>query len=65
MEDDLDKIKPDESNVTDLLRQFDYSQFDIWQMRFSMDFQQKMVALGNQVDKLPVWDVEAEGSHKA
>uniref|UniRef100_A0A8C5VUN6 Embryonic ectoderm development n=1 Tax=Microcebus murinus TaxID=30608 RepID=A0A8C5VUN6_MICMU len=37
MEDDIDKIKPSESNVT-ILGRFDYSQCDIWYMRFSMDF---------------------------
>ncbi|XP_064876678.1 polycomb protein eed-like [Oncorhynchus nerka] len=48
MEDDIDRIKPNESNVT-ILGRFDYSQCDIWYMRFSMDFWQKMLALGNQV----------------
>ncbi|XP_009468693.1 PREDICTED: polycomb protein EED [Nipponia nippon] len=64
MEDDIDKIKPSESNVT-ILGRFDYSQCDIWYMRFSMDFWQKMLALGNQVGKLYVWDLEIEDPHKA
>ncbi|ELK36130.1 Polycomb protein EED [Myotis davidii] len=64
MEDDIDKIKPSESNVT-ILGRFDYSQCDIWYMRFSMDFWQKMLALGNQVGKLYVWDLEVEDPHKA
>lgn len=41
MEEDLDHIKPNESNVT-VLGRFDYSQCDIWYMRFSMDFWQKV-----------------------
>ncbi|MGH0166823.1 UNVERIFIED_CONTAM: hypothetical protein FKN15_051048 [Acipenser sinensis] len=41
MEDDIDRIKPNESNVT-ILGRFDYSQCDIWYMRFSMDFWQKV-----------------------
>lgn len=41
MEDDIDQIKPNESNVT-ILGRFDYSQCDIWYMRFSMDFWQKV-----------------------
>lgn len=41
MEDDIDKIKPSESNVT-ILGRFDYSMCDIWYMRFSMDFWQKV-----------------------
>ncbi|NXU04579.1 EED protein, partial [Buphagus erythrorhynchus] len=64
MEDDIDKIKPSESNVT-ILGRFDYSQCDIWYMRFSMDFWQKMLALGNQAGKLYVWDLEIEDPHKA
>lgn len=83
----MDHIKPNESNVT-ILGRFDYSQCDIWYMRFSMDFWQKvsllppgavnvdpaltwillcfqMLALGNQVGKLYVWDLEVEDPHKA
>lgn len=41
MEDSVDHIKPNESNVT-ILGRFDYSQCDIWYMRFSMDFWQKV-----------------------
>lgn len=41
MEDNVDHIKPNESNVT-ILGRFDYSQCDIWYMRFSMDFWQKV-----------------------
>lgn len=44
MEDDIDHIKANESNVT-ILGRFDYSQCDIWYMRFSMDFWQKVSSL--------------------
>lgn len=44
IEDDIDHIKPNESNVT-ILGRFDYSQCDIWYMRFSMDFWQKVCGL--------------------
>lgn len=44
MEDDIDHIKPNESNVT-ILGRFDYNQCDIWYMRFSMDFWQKVEVL--------------------
>lgn len=40
----MDHIKPNESNVT-ILGRFDYSQCDIWYMRFSMDFWQKVSLL--------------------
>lgn len=39
----MDHIKPNESNVT-ILGRFDYSQCDIWYMRFSMDFWQKVTS---------------------
>lgn len=52
MEDDVDHIKPNESNVT-ILGRFDYSQCDIWYMRFSMDFWQKVSLLRERV--LSTW----------
>ncbi|TSK17776.1 Polycomb protein eed [Bagarius yarrelli] len=48
MEDDIDHMKPSESNVT-ILGRFDYSQCDIWYMRFSMDFWQKVQTDAQQV----------------
>lgn len=54
MEDDVDHIKPNESNVT-ILGRFDYSQCDIWYMRFSMDFWQKVSLLrSGSVEEDPV-----------
>jgi len=44
MEEEIDVMKPNESNVT-ILGRFDYSQCDIWYMRFSMDFWQKVESL--------------------
>ncbi|TRY92755.1 hypothetical protein DNTS_024834 [Danionella cerebrum] len=64
MEDDIDRVRASESNVS-ILGRFEYSQCDIWYMRFSMDFSQRMLALGNQVGKLYVWDLEVEDPHKA
>lgn len=37
MEDDIDKIKPSKFNLT-VLGLFDYSQCEIWYVRFSMYF---------------------------
>lgn len=50
MEDNVDHIKPNESNVT-ILGRFDYSQCDIWYMRFSMDFWQKVSICSNLQDE--------------
>lgn len=49
MEEDIDHIKPNESNVT-ILGRFEYSQCDIWYMRFSMDFWQKVKHLTSYVE---------------
>lgn len=54
MEDDIDKIKPSEFNLT-ILGLFDY-QCEIWYTRFSMHFWQKILALGNQLGTLYVWN---------
>lgn len=53
----MDHIKANESNVT-ILGRFDYSQCDIWYMRFSMDFWQKVSLLRSgavNVDPGPTW----------
>lgn len=56
MEDDIDHIKPSESNVT-ILGRFDYSQCDIWYMRFSMDFWQKVLITLQPHDKSAVCQI--------
>ncbi|XP_052241311.1 polycomb protein EED-like [Dreissena polymorpha] len=43
-----------------MLHRFDYRDCDIWYMRFSLDAQQKMMALGNQVGRVFVWDIDVE-----
>ena len=48
----LDDIKKNESNVT-LLHRFDYRECDIWYMRFSMDYWQKVIHL---VREVLAWD---------
>lgn len=49
-------LKPSDTNVT-IIHMFDYSDCDIWFMRFSMDYWQMVLALGNQVGRLYVWDL--------
>ncbi|XP_013381306.1 polycomb protein eed [Lingula anatina] len=49
----------DKDKVT-VLHRFDYRDCDIWYMRFSMDYWQKVLALGNQVGRIFVWDLDVE-----
>ncbi|EDO42020.1 predicted protein, partial [Nematostella vectensis] len=44
---------------------FDFSQCEIWYMRFSLDFEQRLVAAGNQQGKVFVWDIGVEDPSKA
>ncbi|XP_070567417.1 polycomb protein EED-like [Ptychodera flava] len=62
--DSLDEISPSETNVT-VLHKFEYTQCDIWYMRFTMDYWQKILALGNQVGKTYVWDIDGDDPSKA
>ncbi|XP_064489411.1 polycomb protein eed-like isoform X1 [Ornithodoros turicata] len=52
-------VKRTDTNVT-VLHRFDYKECNIWFMRFSMDFEQKILALGNQVGKTFVWDIDVD-----
>ncbi|XP_066283888.1 polycomb protein eed-B-like isoform X1 [Branchiostoma lanceolatum] len=60
----LEDITPSITNVT-VLHKFQYHQCDIWYMRFSIDYWQKVLALGNQVGRLFVWDLGVEDPVKA
>ncbi|XP_069103147.1 polycomb protein EED-like [Argopecten irradians] len=52
-------LKSKESKVT-VIHRFDYRDCDIWYMRFGIDFWQKVIALGNQVGRIYVWDIDTE-----
>ncbi|CAH1802592.1 unnamed protein product [Owenia fusiformis] len=54
-----DKFSASNSKVT-ILHKFDYKECDIWYMRFSMDFFQRCLALGNQYGKVFVWDLDVD-----
>ncbi|XP_064606882.1 polycomb protein EED-like [Liolophura sinensis] len=50
-------VKISDNEVT-ILHRFDYKECDIWYMRFSLDYWQKVMALGNQVGRVYVWDID-------
>jgi polycomb protein EED len=61
---ELDTFLPKNQIVSDasttIIHQFDYTDGEIWYMRFSMDDEQRMMALGNMKGKAYVWDIDHE-----
>lgn len=53
------EVKTKEGKVS-VLHRFDYKECDIWYMRFSIDAEQKTIALGNQVGRIFVWDIDVD-----
>lgn len=53
------QLRNNETSAT-VLHRFEYKECDIWFIRFSMDFWQKTIALGNQVGRTYVWDLEVD-----
>jgi len=64
IEQDLDTFLPKSQPVTDstttFIHQLDLKDSEIWYMRFSMDMEQKTLALGNMTGKTYVWNVDAD-----
>ncbi|CAG0900820.1 unnamed protein product [Cyprideis torosa] len=54
-----DDVKQGETNAT-VLSHIDIKDCEIWFMKFSMDFWQKILALGNQIGKIYVWDLDQD-----
>lgn len=54
-----DPVKVGETKVT-ILHKFDYKDCEIWFVRFSMDARLNMLALGNQVGKTYLWDLDVD-----
>ncbi|KAK3734064.1 hypothetical protein QZH41_015841 [Actinostola sp. cb2023] len=49
----------------EVLHRFDFHQCDIWYMRFSLDYEQQLMAAGNQAGKVFVWDIGFEDPSKS
>ncbi|XP_014232857.1 polycomb protein eed-B-like [Trichogramma pretiosum] len=58
------KLRPNETSAT-VLHRFEFSQCDIWFIRFSMDFNQKILAMGNQAGRTYIWDLDVEEPSQA
>ena len=54
---DLKDIKTGENKVT-IIHKFDFKDCEIWFVRFSMDQKQHLLALGNQIGKTYLWDLD-------
>ncbi|RUS88683.1 hypothetical protein EGW08_003578, partial [Elysia chlorotica] len=57
---DSPKPKGDDKDKAWVLHRFEYRECEIWYMRFSVDYNQQIMALGNQVGHIFVWDLEME-----
>jgi polycomb protein EED len=58
------QLKSTDSTIS-VLYQLDFRECDIWFMRFSMDYRQKVLALGNQVGRVYVWDMDVNDPAQA
>jgi len=50
-------VKPSDSKVT-IIHKLDYKDCEIWFVRFAMDEAERILALGNQLGKTYVWDLD-------
>ncbi|KAG1667113.1 Polycomb protein EED [Nymphon striatum] len=56
-DDDEQKSSQPDNNVT-VVQSLPYKECEIWFMRFSIDYWKRILALGNQVGKVYVWDLD-------
>ena len=59
LDDTIETITRSNKNVT-ILHKFEIKDCDLWYIRFSMDFDQKYLTLGNQNGKVYVWCMDFE-----
>jgi len=57
-------VTPSESEVT-IFHKFEYTDNEIWFVRFSMDHLQTTMAIGNQKGKIYVWDLQVDEPSEA
>jgi len=50
----------DKETKTTIIHQFDYTSCENWYIRFSMDANQNILALGNQKGKIFLWDLKVD-----
>ena len=53
------KVESGETKVS-IIHNLDYKDCEIWFVRFSMDAKQKILALGNQLGKTYLWDMDTD-----
>lgn len=54
------KAEEKESEKVWVLHRFEFKDCDIWYMRFSLDYSQQVMALGNQIGQIYVWDLAVD-----
>jgi polycomb protein EED len=58
-------VTQSDQQTLSVLHKFELKECDIWFMRFSTDYQQKIMALGNQNGKVFVWDLDVDDPTQA